>query len=102
MNFHQIIGIITGVTSGIVWEIIGTSPFKNIPTITPSLIIKLNNKNFHLHHWPVYLLILLIIIFWSTKTARIFHPSVLMIISFLSSAITYNIIKFSDWYIFVK
>jgi len=99
---YQSLAIFVGLISGIVWEKIGTMPYKNIPTITPSLVINLSGKQLHLHHWLLYLALLLITIIIAIKTNRLLHPSALMIISFLLAAMLYNFIKFPDWYIFLK
>jgi len=94
--------IFIGLISGITWEKLGTTPYKNIPTITSSLNVNFDGKNLHLHHWLLYLGILIIVLIISSKTNRLFHPSVLMIFSFLLGAILYNFYKFPDWYIFLK
>lgn len=74
---YQFIAILVGLASGITWEELGTTPYKNIATITPSLII-------------------------AYKTSRLTHLSALMIFSFLLGAMAYNFCKFPDWYIFLK
>lgn len=99
---YQLLAILVGLISGLTWEKLGTTPYKNIPTITPSLIIKQGEKSLHLHHWLLYLGILIVVIIISAKTNRVLHPSVLMIIFFLLGAMLYNFYKFPDWYIFIK
>ena len=99
---YQSLAIIVGMISGITWERLGTTPYKNIATITPSLIISLSGKQLHLHHWLLYLALLIITAAIATKTHRLLHPTSLMIISFLLAAMLYNFIKFPDWYVFLK
>lgn len=99
---YQLLGILIGIISGVTWEKLGTTPYKDIPTITPSLIINLSGKHLHLHHWLVYLALLIITIIIAIKTHRLLHPSVLMLTMFLLSAMLYDFIKFPDWYIFLK
>jgi len=99
---YQSLAILVGLISGITWEKLGTTPYKNIATITPSLIVKLSGYNVHLHHWLIYLGLLILIIVIAAKTQRLVHPSVLMIIAFLITVILYDFIKFPDWYIFLK
>ncbi|KKR49769.1 MAG: hypothetical protein UT84_C0020G0013 [Candidatus Curtissbacteria bacterium GW2011_GWA1_40_16] len=98
----QVLGIFIGLISGLVWEMLSTSPFNNFPTLIPSLIVKTSTKNMHLHHWPIYLIALIILGVWSYKTTRITHPAILMIMSALFTAIVYNIFKSPDWYKFLE
>lgn len=98
----QIVGILVGVISGLTWEKLGTTPYKNIPSLIPSLVIEKQGKSLHIHHWPLYLLILVIVGIWSIKTERIFHPAILFAIAFLFSAIIYNFIQFPDSFKFTK
>jgi|SRR3989344_25474 len=98
----EIVGILVGIISGLTWEKLGTTPYKNIPSVIPSLIIEKQGESFHLHHWPFYLLILIIVGVWSIKTERLFHPAILFVIAFLSSAIIYNFLHFPDSFKFSK
>jgi len=102
MDIFQLLGILVGAISGVTWEFLGTTPHKNIPTFTPSLIINLFGKTLHLHHYLLYLAVLIILGIYAVKTNRIFHPSVLMIFFFILAAIIYNFLKFRDWYVFLK
>lgn len=99
---YQLLAIFIGFISGLTWEKLGTMPYKNIPTITPSLIVNFNGKSLHLHHWLLYLGILIIVLIISNKTNRFTHPSALMIFSFLLGAMLYNFYKFPDWHMFIK
>ncbi len=99
---YQLLAIFIGLISGLTWEKLGTTPYKNIATITPSLIVKLSGYNVHLHHWLVYLVLLIITMAVAVKTQRLTHPSVLMIVSFLLAAMLYDFVRFPDWYIFFK
>jgi hypothetical protein len=99
---YQLLAILVGLISGITWEKLGLTPYKNIPTITPSLIVNVAGKNLHLHHWLLYLGLLIILLIITYKTNRLTHPSALMIFSFLLGAMVYNLIKFPDWHIFLK
>jgi hypothetical protein len=98
----QIIGILVGIIGGVVWEMLSTSPFKNFPTLFPSLLVNNSSKILHIHHWIFYLTVLLVTLGWSLKNQKLLHPAVLMIVAFLSSAILYNFYKFGDWYKFIK
>lgn len=98
----QIVGILVGIISGLTWENLGTTPYKNIPSVIPSLIIDKQGKSFHLHHWPFYLLIIVIVGIWSIKTERIFHPAILYVVAFLLSATIYNLLNFPDSLKFIK
>lgn len=98
----QLLAILMGFISGVTWEYLSTTPYKNIPTITPSWIIHLSGKDMHLHHWLLYLGVLIITFVIAYKTNRLTHPSALMIFSFFIGAMFYNFIKFPDWYIFLK
>jgi hypothetical protein len=98
---NQILGLLMGSISGLVWEKISTEPYKNISTITQSWILKMGGVSIHFHHWLGYLGVLLLIFFIAYKTNRLAHPSALMIFSFLLFAIGYDVWKLSDWYKFV-
>ncbi len=102
MSLYQFAGILAGVISGLVWEKLGTTAYKNLPTITPSLVVNVWGKSLHFHHWVVYLALLLCILIIAIKMDRTFHPSILMILSFFTSAMFYDFFKFSDWYIFIN
>jgi len=102
LDMPQIVGILVGIISGLTWERLGTTPYKNISSVIPSLIIEKLGKPLHLHHWPFYLLILVIVGVWSMKTERIFHPAILFVIFFLLSAIIYDFIRFPDSFKFSK
>lgn len=99
---YQALAVIIGFVSGIVWEIVGTTPYKNIPTITPSLLVPISGKILHVHHWLLYLVALIVTALIAWRTHRILHPSTLMIAAFLIGAMAYNFTKFPDWYIFLK
>jgi integral membrane sensor domain MASE1 len=99
---HQLLGIIVGTFAGIVWEKISTAPYQELNQLVPSLIFNHAGRTFHLHHWPVYFLLLLVIVFVAVKTNRIFHPAVLMLAFFFIYALAYNFYKFPDWHIFVQ
>ena len=98
----QIVGILVGLISGLTWEKLGTTPYKNIPSIIPSLIIRGQGKSFHLHHWPFYLFMLVIVGIWSFKTGKILHPAILFVITFLLSALFYNFTNSPDSLKFIK
>ena|ERR1017187_6976770 len=99
---YQLLAILVGLIGGITWEKLGTTPYKNLPTITPSLIVNISGKNLHVHHWLLYAGLLIVFLIIAHKTNRLFHPTALMIYSFLLGAIIYNFIKFPDWYILLK
>jgi hypothetical protein len=99
---YQLWAIIIGFVSGISWEELATAPYKNIPTITPSLFVKIAGKNLHIHHWFLYASLLIVFLAIAYKTNRLAHPTALMIFSFLVGAIIYNFIKFPDWYVLFK
>lgn len=97
-----IVGIIIGAISGIVWEWLATSPFRNHSTLFPSVIINNSDKSIHIHHWIYYLLAGAVISIWALKTGKLLHPAILMINSFLIAAIVYNFWKYPDWYKFLN
>jgi hypothetical protein len=98
----QILGIFIGLVSGIIWEMLSTSPFKDFPTLIPSLLVNNSSKILHIHHWTIYIAIIFIVLLWSLKTQRLFHPAILMVLSFFVGAIVYNFWKFSDWHKFFE
>ena len=98
----QILGIIIGIVSGIVWEFLATSPYKEHHALFPSLFINNSTRVIHIHHWLIYLASILIVIILSAKAHKIFHPAVLMVLSFLLAAIVYNVLRFTDLYKFLK
>ncbi len=98
----QFLGVITGVFAGVVWEILSTAPFGSIPTMLPSLILHLFEREIHIHHWLVYAAIIVVTTALSIKTGRLWHPAVLMVLFFLISGIVYNWLKFSNWHVFIK
>jgi len=99
---NQALGLIAGLCGGIIWEKISTSPFGRIATITPSWTIQISNHVVHIHHWILYLALLIIFGAIAAKTNRLLHPSALMIFSFLIAAMLYNFYKFPDWHVFVR
>ncbi len=98
----EIVGIALGLIGGAVWEKLATTPYGNEPTLIQSLIIKVHGENIHIHHFIAYLAIVLTIITVAIKTNRIFHPAVLMILSFLFSAFFYYVWKYTDLHTFLK
>ena len=99
---YQLLAIFVGLIGGLTWEKLGTTPYKNIPTITPSWVINFYGKSLHVHHWLLYVGILIVVLTVAYKTNRLSHPSALMIFSFLLCAMLYYFYKFPDWYIFIK
>src|SRR5690242_9200509 len=99
---YQILGILTGLFSGVILEILATSPYKHFPALFPSQINQSSSGKIHMHHWIWYFLTLLIVLIWSFKTEKLFHPAVLFISFFLAWAILLNFFKFPDWYVFIK
>ncbi len=102
MIANQIIGILTDFISGVVWEWLATTQYNNLTYLVPSLLMKQSEKIIHLHHWLLYVGILLFVVILAAKTDRIYHPAVLMIIFALIGALTYNFIRFPNWYIFIE
>jgi len=98
----HVLGIIVGVISGTVWEFISTTPSQEHRTLVSSIFVNTSNKTFHFHHWLIYLGVIVLVLVWAIRTDKFLHPSVLMILSFLTSAIAFNFIKNPDWYIFFK
>ena len=99
---YQITAILIGLISGVTWEELATTPYKNIPTITPSLFVKIYGKTLHVHHWFLYASLLIVFLIVAYRTNRLTHPTALMIFSFILGATIYNFIKFPDWYILLK
>jgi hypothetical protein len=98
----QLLGLFVGAISGVVWEKLSTTAYKNFPSLVPSYITKYGDKTLHIHHWVLYALALIILFTISLKTQRLYHPSILFLIMFLVFAIIYNFLAFPDWYRFVK
>jgi len=96
----QWLGILTGFFSGMVWEMIATAPYKNHQTLINSILLDNYNKLIHLHHWVLYFFLIILLVIWSARTDRLFHPAVLMIILFLLGAIAFNYYKYQDFFIF--
>jgi hypothetical protein len=96
--FYQALGIIMGIISGFVWEKLSTTP----PTLLPSMVLKVNNRGLHFHHWMGYLVILIIILTLAFKADKLSYPATLMLFFFFIGALTYNFYKFPDWHIFIK
>ena len=90
----QLLGIVVGLISGVVWEILVNTPYKNFSTLFSSVYV---DRKVHLHHWVWYVAIFTITILWAYKADRIIHPSVLFIIAFLIGALAYGFWKFPDW-----
>ncbi len=97
----QLVGIISGIIIGSVWEILGTSTYHGNSSLVPSLFVNFFSKNFHLHHWVIYFLLTLLVAVIAYKTDRLFHSSILLILFFLISATVFNILRFPDWYKFL-
>lgn len=98
----QVLGIITGLMAGLVWEIIANNPYKEFSTLFPSRYIKYSGNLIHIHHWIWYIFMLIIVIGWSYKTGRLLHPAVLFVIFFLGAALIYGFSKYPGWAIFFK
>ncbi len=98
----QILGIFIGFCAGLTWEILSTTPFKNSQTLVPSLIVKQSQQTLHIHHWLIYVIVLISLGIVSYKTNRLSHPAVLFLLSFLIAALAYNFWRYPDWYKFIK
>jgi hypothetical protein len=91
----QVLGIIVGLLAGLIWEILVNTPYKSFLTLFPSQY--LTGNKIHLHHWIWYVVIFLVIIVWSIRADKSFHPAVLMIESFILTALIYGFLKFPGW-----
>lgn len=101
MNIFQICGVVVGATAGVTWELLATSRFGHFRTLIPSLFVKEGGSTWHIHHWILYAIVLLIITIISYKTERLSHPAVLFLGSAIIAAIIFNFIVFKDWNLFM-
>lgn len=97
MSPFQIIGVLVGFSAGIVWEKLATDRFGHFRTLFPSMLIKDGAATFHLHHWLLYLISVIVILFFAYKTGRLTHPAILFVVSGLIGAILFDIFSFRDW-----
>ena len=91
MDYILAIGI--GSLAGVTWEYLSNKAFKHFSTLAPSYYL----NGIHLHHWLWYLLVLIIVVLVANKTNRISHPSVLMIVSAIVSALIYGFVFLDGW-----
>jgi len=98
----QGVGVVVGILAGVVWEVLGTIPFGEHETLVPHLEVKLGSRVWQWHHWPLYLFLFVAVEVVAMRTGRMWHPAVVMLLSFLAAAMAYNIMKYPDWYKFVK
>ncbi len=96
MDYVLAIGL--GGIAGFVWEYISNKPYKAFSTLIPSYYL----KGVHVHHWLWYLLVLTIVLIVALRTGRLFHPSILMIVSAIVAAMVYGFIFLEGWGSFVK
>lgn len=98
----QLLGVLVGTIVGIIWEFLSTTQFKTHETLLPSLIINSSSKTVHFHHWLAYFGLIIVVVFLSIKSQKLLHPAVLMVLSFLISAIVYDFWKYPDWSKLIK
>lgn len=98
----HLLAIIVGFSSGIVWEYLGLKPYGKFETFFRSRYVEVTGKQIHLHHWLLYLLVLIILGLWGYKTDRLSHPFLIYAFALLFGAFTYGLVKYPDWLRFVK
>ena len=98
----HLLAVIAGFTSGIVWEYLGLKSYGEFKTFVQSRFVEVSGRQIHLHHWLLYLLVLIILGFWGYKTDRLSHPSLIFVFALLFGAFTYGFIKYPDWMRFIK
>ncbi|MBI2598770.1 hypothetical protein HYW40_00915 [Candidatus Curtissbacteria bacterium] len=98
----QIVGIIAGLIAGLIWEKLSTMPWDGHPTLIRSLILNINGARIHVHHFVAYFIIVSAVVVIALRTNRIFHPAVLMVLSFLFSAFFYYVWKYTGLHTLIK
>lgn len=101
MSTFQVIGVVAGLCAGIIWENLATSKFGHFYTLIPSMFVKEGGTTYHLHHWVLYALTLVVIIFLAYKTDRLTHPAILFLLGGFFGGILVDALSFRDFAIFV-